>query len=119
MTAILPLGIIALVVGFLIGVLGYFPIGADSSSSVDAQTADGNGFSTEAVEEMGSRFLSGYTSVVEGLMSYQKDPDYERAERDREAMTAYAKAIVPEFKGLADELKDKLDALTPGRSDDN
>ncbi len=119
MTAILPLGIITLVVGFLIGVLGYFPIGADTGSGADAQTAGGNEFSTEAVEELGGKFLMGYTSVVEGLMSYQKDPDYERAERDRAEMTSYAKAIIPEFQGLAEELKGKLDTLTLGGSDDN
>ncbi len=111
MKAILALGIAGTVLGFLVGILGQFPVdggarGPQSRSAVTDQV-----YSKELAEEAGRKFESAYTWVISDLASYQQRPDYERAERQRRAMNDYAAELIPQFKELADTLQGKLDEL--------
>ena len=111
MTAIIPLGIISLVLSFLIGVTGGFP---GINSDVQEANANVEGSGVEAAEAVGNLFTAGFNGVIEDIMSHQANPDYERAEASRVEMVGFAEGLVPEFKDLSEELTDKLDTLTPG-----
>ena len=111
MKAILPLSIVCLVIGFLLGVLGSFPIHGQAASLPETDT-NVDTFSQEAVQEVGNRFSSMYSSVLEDLVSFQGDPDYQRAETQRQALVHYADLLIPQFQGLANDLQGELDELT-------
>ncbi len=109
MTAILPMSVISLVLGFLISVMGGFSaIAGSGSPDQSPELQEG----TSRAKEMSAKFLGGYTSIIDGLMAYQDDPDYERAEATRQEMVDYARSLVPQFRGLADEMQEKLDHVT-------
>ncbi len=116
MKAILPLTIVGTVVAFLVAILAAFPVQgiAVAQSRVDVNNAN---FSKQSVEEAGNKFSSMYASVVDDLLSYQKDPSYERAEERRQAVTSYGEFLVNEFHILADSFQNKLDELTNGVQD--
>lgn len=110
MTAIIPLGIVSLVLSFLIGVTGSFPgVGAD----VQAANADVEGSGVEAAEAVGNLFTAGFTGVINDIMSHQDNPDFARAEASRVEMAGFAEGLVPQFEDLSQELTEKLDTLTP------
>ena len=111
MTSLLPIGLISLVLGFLVSVMGGFSASAATTTTVPATVEQADTVSTGAAEEMGRKFLGGYTSIIEGLMEHQANPDYERAERARQEMVDLAEALVPQFQGLADQMQEKLDDL--------
>jgi Tol biopolymer transport system component len=105
-TAFIPLSIIGIVVAFMTGILGNFPF-------IEAVTGpDDESYSPEAVETAGKLFSGSYMAVVNELISYQTDPDYERAEAKYEAMKAYAEYLVPKFQDLSDRLQGDFDKLT-------
>ena len=108
MTAILPMSVITLVLGFLVSVMGGFS-GIAGAGSPDQPTAVEDVGSS--AEEMSVLFLGGYTAIIDGLMAHQETPDYEKAEATRQEMVEYAKSLVPQFKGLADEMQEKLDHI--------
>lgn len=111
MTSLIPIGLIALVLGFLVSVMGSFSASAATTTTAPTTVEQAETVSTGAAEEMGSKFLGGYTSIIEGLMEHQANPDYERAERSRQEMVNLAEALVPQFQGLADQMQEKLDDL--------
>lgn len=108
MSAIPALGIVTLVLGFMITILGPFPIPGVTASS---ETVQVNEFSTEAVQQAADKFSVAYTSVIDDLVSYIKDPDLNRAESRRQAMVAYANYLVPKYKNLSQELQGQLDTM--------
>ncbi len=110
MKAILPLGIVGLVIAFLAGVLGSFPT-EGAVANPNNNTAVSEEFSTQSVEITAQRFSSAYTWVVADLTTYIKDPDLSRAERQQQAMVEYANSLVPEFQGFSEKMKGKLDTL--------
>ena len=111
MKSIIVLGIMALVLGSLAGALAGFPLpGAVAGSP--PQPATGGEFSAQAVEEVADSFSASYTSVVEDLVSFLRDPDSQRAEQRREVMVDYARSLIPHFQGLAQQMEGELDGLT-------
>ncbi|MCL0063919.1 hypothetical protein M1N83_01755 [Dehalococcoidia bacterium] len=122
MGAALVLGLVSLVVIFIIGILSAFPIPAPGQGQVDSITGeaaippsnhqDTQGFSVDAVEEAGERFLFSYNSVIEDLVSFQRDPSLERAEARRDALISYAGNVQQRYQGLSHELRKRLDQLT-------
>ena len=112
MTSAIAIGLIALVLGFLVSVMGGFSASAATTTTAPSAVEQAGTVSTGAAEEMGDKFLGGYTSIIEGLMEHQTNPDYERAERARREMVNFAEALVPQFQGLADQMQEKLDDLT-------
>ena len=108
MTAILPMSVISLVLGFLVSVMGGFSGIAGAGSPDESTAAPEVGSSAE---EMSVLFLGGYTAIIDGLMAHQEAPDYEKAEATRQEMVEFAQSLVPQFKGLADEMQEKLDHI--------
>lgn len=108
MTSALPIGIITAVLVALYSMIGGFPGGADATTP----PADVN--SQGAAEMLGGKLLSDYTSVIEGLMAHQREPDHERAEQQRQELLTFSKEMAPKFQELANEYQEKLDGLTPG-----
>ncbi len=106
----MPIGIIIVVLGFIIGVLGGVPVQGGTIDST-SQTVEVDQFSQEVADEAGRRFGFAYTSVIDDLISYMDDPDLQRANDQREAMVEYATFITPQFEDFAQSLQAKLDDL--------
>lgn len=113
MKAILPLAIAGLILSFLIGALSSFPIHAKTASPPAAIDPNDDTFSVEKAQEAGNRFSSVYTSIIDDMMSFQKDPDYKRAESQRKAMVSYSESLVTQFQDFSAKMKGKLDELAP------
>ena len=105
MNALLPLGITALVLGVLLGALVDFPSPPGQATQVAVTTLDSETFSFEQVEEVGAQLSSVYTSIIADLVSFREDPDYARAQVQREVMVVYAGDLAPRLQALADRLK--------------
>ena len=107
MTTILPLSLIGTIAGFLLLILGQFPgIGGPAPPTTEDATTD------ELVREAAERLGSVFTIVIDGVMSFQDDPDYDRAEFKRQELSIYAISILPEFQDFANEMRLRLDEAT-------
>ena len=106
MTAFIPLSIIGVVVAFLVGVLGDIPMVGASTTPVD------DSYSPEAADEMSSMFTAAYTIVVNELVSYQADPDQQRAEARYQEMRAYTGSVAPRFQDLSNSIRNDFTTLT-------
>jgi hypothetical protein len=113
MGAALVLSLVSLVVIFIIGILSAFPM---DSTAGEVAVPPGNyqdtqDFSVDAVEEAGERFLFSYNSIIEDLVSFQRDPSLERAEARRDALIHYAGNVQHRFQDLSHELRERLDSM--------
>ena len=113
MTSALPIGVLSLVLSFLIGVLGGFPIQAASASDPTQTEAQAEGSSKELAEMLGNVFLSKYSAVLDGLMEHQENPDYARAEAERAKLLGYGESLIPRFNELAQGLSEQLAEIAP------
>ena len=95
------------------GILGGFPPFGGDAATLEAGTVQADGSTIEAAEEVGEKFLTGYTSIIDGMMMHLENPDYETAEEQRQAITAYAEALQPQFQEFSEELQERLDTITP------
>ena len=87
-------------------ILGQFPgVGAAAPPPENASP-------DEMVRQAAERLGSVFTFVVDDVVSYQKDPDYDRAEYNRQAVSIYAISILPEFQNFANEMRGRLDQAT-------
>jgi len=82
MSIALVFSILGMVVAFLISVLGSLPFSGDPSASAAAGTTD-ESFQVDQVHQAAGLFSNVYTSMIDEIISYQKDPDYQRAESRR------------------------------------
>ncbi|MFP3975016.1 MAG: hypothetical protein ACLFVK_02200 [Dehalococcoidia bacterium] len=129
MKAFIVLSLIWLITGFIIALLGAFPLNTTASSVSLGSTNDtfysgsandtsypGSANNTAYVqaraEEAGELFTSSYEAVVNDLMSFQNNPSLQKAEARRDTFTAYGQTAVKSFETLAKGLRDKLDNLT-------
>ena len=83
--------------------------GGDSKALNDA--SDFDQVNPDNVEELAEQYYGIYTSVIDDMLSYQKDPDYNRAEAQRKATVTKAEELIPRFKALARSARNKLDQL--------
>ena len=113
MSVLLPTGILSLTLAFLVGILGGFPTLSGEAATIEAETVQADGSTVEAAEEVGEKFLSGYTSIIDGMMMHLENPDYEVAVEQRDTMVAYAEALQPQFKEFSEQLQERLDDITP------
>ena len=116
MVAASVIGIMTLVLSVLVAVLGEFPGPTAAGDKPSTSVTDVK----SGAEEVGARFTSGYTWVVNDLVSYidkVDQPDLGRAERQQQAMVNYANNAATQFRGLADNLKQELDKTTKAASD--
>lgn len=113
MMVLLPTGILSLTLAFLISILGGFPTLDSEAATIEAGTVQANGSTIEAAEEVGEKFLFGYTSIIDGMMMHLENPNYETAVEQRDAMVAYAEALQPQFQEFSEQLQERLDSITP------
>ena len=107
MAATAVIGIAALVLSFLSGVLGQFPIPGMAAGS-PGEAAAVEDFSPETVELTFNRLSFTQSGVIEELMSYLKNPDVERAKRRQEELAAYTSSQIGPFQELAGKLMGEL-----------
>ena len=113
MGIVTSLSIIGTVLTFIVGALGGFPLADLGSGPPDQDPSYG----TEKVHEAADSFSGAYTSIIDELVSFQKDPGYERAETQRQELVDFATSLVGDFQGLEARLTGQLEGLTVGRSE--
>ncbi len=113
MMVLLPTGILSLTLAFLVGILGGFPTLGGEAATLEGDTVQADGSTLETAEEVGDKFLSGYTSIIDGMMMHLENPDYETAVEQRDAMVDYAEALRPQFQEFSEQLQERLDSITP------
>ena len=101
--------IMGMVVAFLISVLGTLPASGDPSTA--AGTTD-ESFNVARVHEAGGLFSNVYTSLIDEMISYQRDPDYQRAESRRRELAEVGATLVGEFQEFEGRLTGMLGELT-------
>jgi hypothetical protein len=107
MGIVTSLSIIGTVLTFIVGALGGFPLADLASGAPDEDPS----YSTEAVHRAAESFSGAYTSIIDEMVSFQKDPDYERAETRRGEMVGFATKLVGDFQDLEARLRGELDGL--------
>ncbi|MCH7745786.1 MAG: hypothetical protein IIC84_06915 [Chloroflexi bacterium] len=112
MTSIITFSIMGIIVAFLIGVLSSFPMPDMTVVSLDSQQAVDESFSVEAVNEAAGLFSSSYMSLIDNLITFQTDPDFARAESNREDMTDFSISLIGELQDFEDRLQGELGILT-------
>ena len=108
MGIVTSLSIIGTVLTFIVGALGGFPL-ADLGSGAPNEDPS---YGTEAVHRAAESFSGTYTSIIDDLVSFQKDPDYERAETRRQELVAFSTSLGRDFQDLETRLRGELDGLT-------
>ena len=115
MSIALVFSITGMVVAFLISVLGSLPV--SGASSADTGTAD-ESFNVEQVHRAAGLFSNAYTSLIDEMISYQKDPDYQRAESRRRELVGVGATLIGDFQDFEGRLTGMLGELTPAGEDD-
>jgi len=106
MGSLLPLSLIGVIATFLLGVLVQSPISGEVPQTTQVSS------SGDTVQQAADRFSLVYTGVIDDLLSFQKDPNYQRAEASRQKMNGYAGSLLPQFQAFTDEMRSQLDQLT-------
>ena len=107
------LSVLAMVGSLLVGILAGFPVSDSGPSPYQDNAVAGEIFDETSVHQGATRFAGVYTSVIDELMSFQRVPDYERAESRRQEMTEYA-AAADSLNTFSNMLEGKLHELTAG-----
>ena len=108
MGIVTSLSIVGTVLTFIVGALGGFPLIDLGSGAPDEDPSYG----TEAVHQAADGFSGAYTSIIDELVSFQKDPDYERAETRRQELVAFSTSLGRDFQDLEARLRGELEGLT-------
>ena len=107
------LSVLAMVGSLLVGILAGFPVSDSGSSPSQENAVAGEIFGDMSVHQGMTRFAGVYTSVIDELISFQRAPDYQRAELRRQQMTEYA-AAAGSLNTFSNMLEGKLHELTAG-----
>ncbi len=108
MGAIITLSTIGVVTAFLIRILSGFPF-EGVTTTVDPND---EGYSVESVEEVGSLFTGNYMALIDEIVAYQTNPDYDKAEARLQDMTSLASTMQGDLQQFGDRMKGDLDVLT-------
>ena len=109
MSIALVFSIMGMVVAFLISVLGSLPFSETSSATIG--TAD-ESFNVAQVHRAAGLFSNAYTSLIDEMISYQKDPDYQRAESRRRELAGVGATLIGDFQAFEGRLTGMLGELT-------
>ena len=111
MTALVPISVAVMVLTFIMGLLGGFPVsGGVIGDTATGPLEPGNGM--EVVLDVNDMVFRSYTSVVEDVASFQGNPDLARAEARRELIVLYANTLSAGFRELERQLRQQLEELT-------
>ena len=113
MGTILSLSIAGAVLTFLIGVLASFPV---ESASTTYDLTD-ESYSVEAVNEVGRLFSGNYMSLIDEMIAYQNDPDYNRAEARRQDMMDLGSSLTGRFQQFEQRMEAQLEELNTELAD--
>ena len=102
--------IVGIIAAFLIGVLGSLPFSDSGSPGVTEPVNESS--SIEAVHQAAGLFSNVYTSLIDEMISYQKDPDYRRAESRRQELAEVGESLADDFQEFEGRLRGILDELT-------
>ncbi len=106
MLTILPAGIIATVIAFIVAALGNFPLIGPDTSQPDPND-------TKAMAQAASdRIGTAYNAVITDLTIYQRNPDRARAEATRKQFLSYAQGLAGQFQEFASQMGVDLNNLT-------
>lgn len=108
MSSIITLSVIGVVTAFLIRVLSGFPF-EGVTTTVDPNDES---YSVEAVEEVGTMFTGNYMALIDEIVAYQTNPDYQKAESRRQDMAAMANTLKGDFQEFGDRMEGDLGGLT-------
>lgn len=110
MGLVLNLSLLGMVVAFLVGVLVAFPgAGHEREAATDGPVDDD--FNVERVHEAAGLFAGSYRAVVDEIISFQQDPDLQRAESRRREMVHYGRHVMERLDILEGRLSERLDQL--------
>ena len=111
MSIALVFSILGMVVAFLISVLGSLPLSGSPSAATG--TTD-ESFNVEQVHKAAGLFSNVYTSMINEMISYQKDPDYLRAESRRRELAEVGSTLIGDFQDFEGRLTGLLgDPIAP------
>ena len=110
MGIITTLSITGMVVALMIKVLAGFPVLDGASPGPEAPVSES--YSVEAVEQAGGMFSNKFTALIDEMVAFQKDPDYQRAESRRQEMVAAGTAAATMFQDFGNQLQTEFDTLT-------
>ena len=106
----LSFSIVGAVITFLISILGSLPLSGDAPAP--AVTVADESFNVERVHEAAGLFSNAYTSLIDEMVSYQRDPDYHRAESRRRELADVGAKLVGDFQDFEAGLTSTLTDLT-------
>ena len=109
MSIALVFSIMGMVVAFLISVLGSLPLSGPASAATG--TAD-ESFEVEQVHKAAGLFSNAYTSLIDEMISHQRDPDYQRAESRRRELAEVGATLIGDFQEFEGRLTGMLGELT-------
>ena len=69
-------------------------------------------FSPSAVNELFDGFTTSYNSIINDVMSYQTDPDPQRAEAARQDAVENGITVMGKYQELSEKLQAEFDRLT-------
>ncbi|MDP2952368.1 MAG: hypothetical protein Q8O76_03525 [Chloroflexota bacterium] len=87
-----------------------------SGQATDPSTAGVSGLGVpdiKAFKEQSEEFRTKYTQSLNDMLSYQKDPDYQRVEEKRQKIVPEANSLASRFQGLSSNLLERLGQLVP------
>ena len=111
-TSIITFSMMGIIVAFIISVMSSFPMPNMTVVSLDNRQTVDESFSVEAVNEAAGLFSSSYMSLIDNLITFQTDPDFARAESNREDMTDFSISLIGELQDFEDRLQGELGILT-------
>ena len=109
MGIVAALSIVGTVLTFMVGALGSFPLSDPGLGETGNES-----YGTEAVHSAAASLSGAYVSVIDELVSFQRDPDYERAEATRQQVVDFATGLIGDFQDLEERLRGELAGLTMG-----
>ena len=115
LNASITLGVMAIVVTLLVGLLSAFPLssGLNDSANYSTDTGDTQTLNTGDVKKAGDLIMLNYTDLINDIASFQNDPSLERAEVRKNIFRNYAQNVANQFQVLDRTLSGKLNELAP------
>ena len=106
------LSVMAVVVTFLAGVFGAFPlVGGASDADYVTGTQNSETLDFGAVEEVGDMMLLSYTDIIDDLVSFQNDPSLKRAEDRKRIFVEFAQVLTGQFEAFSNAMQGEMDEL--------
>ena len=104
MTSIITLSMIGIIVAFLVSVLATFPGAGDT-------VVPDESYSVNAMEQVGGLLSNNIMSLIDDMVAFQTDPDYDRAEAKRLEFVALGTNLAGMFSDFEDRMTGEFDML--------